>query len=289
MHNYTYIFGKRAVTGFAWTAILMLPWPLAAQVDLGLAPMRVEFTAVPGKGYSGSLALSNAGSVKTRVRTELLDLYVDGSTTPQFVPNAPAEAEYSCRSWLSVNPMEVEIGPASQVVVRYTVRTPEAAPERSYHCAIGFRTLPTASLESGTTMQTAVRMIAAVYPIVGKPPVSGVIKELKLEQVPGGAEAPWRAVVIMENSGLMLYRPAGDVDVVDSAGKVIESQKLASFPVLPKRDQRFVLPLKSALSPGQYTLRARIDLGTEIQQASIAVAAEGQHQTLMAAEMAAKQ
>jgi len=61
---------------------------------------------------------------------------------------------------------------------------------------------------------------------------------------------------------------------VDSDGTVVESQKIASFPVLPMRLQRFQLPLKTSLNPGQYTLRARIDLGTEIQEASAVVTAE---------------
>jgi hypothetical protein len=253
---------------------LALALPAAAQVDLGLSPMRVEFPAVPGRPYSGSLALSNAGSGKARVRVELLDLYVDGNMTPQFVPNAPAEAEYSCRTWLSVNPMELELEPRSQVQVRFTVRVAANAAEQSFHCAIGFRTLPAPSAESGTAMLTAVRMIAAVYPIVGKPPVNGVIKELKLEAVPGETTALWRAVVILENSGLMFYRPSGELQVIDSAGKVIESQKMPSFPVLPKREQRFVVPLKSDLGPGEYKLRARVDVGNEIQEASAVVRAE---------------
>jgi hypothetical protein len=254
--------------------MLMLTWPLAAQVDLGLSPMRIEFSGVPGKAVSGSLALSNGGPAKNRVRVELLDLYVDETTTPQFVANAPAEADYSCRSWLSSNPMELEIGPQSQVLVRYTVRVPATALEQSYHCALGFRTLPTASEESGTQMRTAVRMIAVFYVTIGKPVISGVIKDLKLEPVPNATGPLWRAVVIMENSGLMLYRPVGDLEISDASGNVIESKKLASFPVLPKRQQRFVLPLKGSLSPGPYTLKARIEVGGEIQEASVAVIAE---------------
>jgi len=84
--------------------------------------MRVEFPAVGGKPYSGSLALKNAGGVKTRVRAELLDLYVDENTTPQFVPKAPGEADFSCRSWLSVTQWSLRWMGRSQVMVRYSVR-----------------------------------------------------------------------------------------------------------------------------------------------------------------------
>ena len=238
--------------------------------------MRVEFPATPGRAFSGMLSLNNAGPNKTRVRAELLDMYVDQNMTPQFVASAPTEAEFSCRQWLSVNPMELEVDGRGQMPVRFTVRIPASASERGYHCAIGFRTMSTADAGEGMGMKVAVRVIAAVYPIVGKPVVAGSIKELKLEAVPNSTDGSQRAVVVMQNSGLVLYRPIGDVDLLDATGKVVESQKLAPFPVLPQRLQRLILPIKAGLAPGQYSLRARIDLGKEIQEASaqVSVAAE---------------
>jgi len=236
--------------------------------------MKVEIPAVAGKSFSGSLTLTNAGSTVARFRVEMVDFYVDESTTPQFVSHVPDEAPYSCRSWLSANPMELEVGPKSQAPVRYTVRIPANAAESSYHCALGFRTIPKADDLSGTAMRTAVRLMTVLYPTVGKPPVLGVIKDLKLEQVTAPSGSTWRAVVVMENSGLMLYRPVGELSVVDASGRVIEKQKVPSFPVLPKRLQRIQVPITNHLAPGAYTLRASIEVGAEVQQASVAVTAE---------------
>ena len=273
MHNHSYLFRKRTVAGFVLAAMIVLTSPLPAQVDLGLSPMRIEFAAIPGRPYSGALSLTNSGPEKSRVRAELLDFYVDENTTPQFVANAPTESAYSCRTWLSANPMEMEVEARGQITVRYTVRVPTGAPERGYHCALGFRTLPAAGEGTGTQIRTAVRMIAVVYATVGKLPTSGVIKDLKLEAVPDASGTIWRAIVIMENSGMVLYRPMGNLEIADSSGRVIESQKLAPFPALPKRQQRYVLPLKSSLNAGQYTLKARIEVGGEIQEASVVVVA----------------
>jgi len=276
MYSYHHLRRKRALETVTAIAILASAWPAAAQVDLGLSPMKVEFPGVAGKSSSGSLTLTNAGTTKARIRVEMVDFYVDENTTPQFIAHVPAEDEYSCRSWLSANPMELDVEPKSQVPVRFTLRVPATASERSYHCALGFRAIPQAGEESGTAMRTAVRLITVFYATVGKPPITGVIKDLKLEQIAGASEPRWRAVVVMENSGLMLYRPVGELAVVDATGKVLESQRVPSFPVLPKRLQRFVLPLKSSLSPGPYTLRARIEVGGEIQEASVAVIAEAE-------------
>jgi hypothetical protein len=48
------------------------------------------------------------------------------------------------------------------------------------------------------------------------------------------------------------------------------------LPVLPKRKQRFLFPLKSPIRPGtEYRLRARIDIGgPEIQEGTVAAKAE---------------
>jgi hypothetical protein len=270
MHTQSHLLRIRAVDAVLAAAIA-LSFPAAAQVDVGLSPMKIELPAVAGKSYSGSLSLKNSGTTKARFRVEMVDFYVDENTTPQFIAHVPAEQDYSCRSWLSANPMELDVEPNSQVPVRYTVRAPANASERSYHCALGFRTVPQAEEVAGTAMRTAVRLITVFYATVGKPSINGVIKELKLEQVAGTPAPLWRAVVVMENSGLMLYRPIGELDVVDATGTVVETQKVPSFPVLPKRLQRFVLPLKTGLRPGPYTLRARIEVGGEIQQGSVAV------------------
>lgn len=272
MHTHSYLFRIRAIDA-VFTAAMILTLPLAAQVDVGLSPMKIELPAVAGKSYSGSLSLKNSGTTTARFRVEMVDFYVDENTTPQFVAHVPAEDDYSCRSWLSANPMELEVQPNSQVPIRYTVRAPASVTERSYHCAMGFRTVPQPGEVSGTTMRTAVRLMTVFYATVGRPSINGVIKELKLEQVADSSGHSWKAVVVMENSGLMLYRPVGDLEVLDATGAVVESQKVPSFPVLPKRLQRFVLPLKSSLSPGAYTLRARIEVGGEIQQGSVSVTA----------------
>ncbi|MGA9627945.1 MAG: hypothetical protein WBQ65_25955 [Bryobacteraceae bacterium] len=236
--------------------------------------MREDLALAPGAAHSGVLTLDNDSPEKVRVVAELLDFYIDATGTPQFGREYSQEAAFSCRTWLSVNPMEMELEGDAHLPVRYTVRTPPGATERSNHCAIGFSTQPTASLTKGTGLRTAVQIVAAIYVVVGKPVEEGSIKDLKLEYVPDPKQPGWRAVVVLANPSLMHYRPNGDLDVLDGAGKVVESAKFMPMPVLPKRDQRFLFPLKLEAGPGKYTLRARVDLGgSDIQEATALVVA----------------
>lgn len=260
-----------------WLAIaagLLLGWqPAVAQVGLGLSPMRMELRLAPGASYSGVLRLVNEGEL-VRVRTSILDFHLDAEQNPQFEPDFAEEAAYSCRSWLTVNPMEAELNVKGEIPVRYTLRVPADAQPRSYYCATGFTSQPTAAEANGVGIRTAVRAVAAFYVVVGNPVVEGRLSAIAMERVP--ASKDWRAVVVLENSGRMFYRPAGNLAVLDPAGEVIESHDFTPLPVLPERKQRFLFPLKQVFDGQPVTLRVRVDVGTgEIQEGTLVVRSAG--------------
>lgn len=255
-------------------AALVLAGCASAQVGLGLAPMREELTMESGGAHSGVLTLSNNSADKVRVVAEMLDFFLDATATPQFGREYPQEAEFSCRLWLTANPMEMELNGAAQLAVRYTLRVPQNATARSYHCAVGFTTLPMARDVKAIGLRTAVQIVAAIYVVVGHPALEGTVKDLRLEYVPDPKTASWRAVVTLHNPGLLHFRPIGELDVLNAQGMVVESVHFVPLPVLPKRDQNFLFPLKLAAGAGTYTLRARVDLGgDEIQEATALVVA----------------
>jgi hypothetical protein len=235
--------------------------------------MRVEVRLTPGAVYTGSLRLINEGAA-VRARTSLLDFHLDAEQTPQFEAQIPAEAAYSCRQWLTVNPMEAELAADSEAIVRYTIRVPADAQPRSYYCAAGFLSMPPAAAVRGLGLQTAVRVVAAFYVIVGSPAVQGQLSEISLEHVPGSKDL--RAVMVLENSGKMFFRANGSLTVLDPNGQVLETYEVTPLPILPERKQRLLFPLK--IAEGQpCKIQVRVDLGTgEIQEGSVIVPAASQ-------------
>ena len=276
MFTFAFIHRQRSIRSLAVPAVagIALAGGAWAQVGLGLAPMREELNLAPGAAHSGVLTLANSSPEKVRVAAEMLDFYLDSTATPQFGRAYPQESEFSCRQWLVANPMEIELNGKAEIQVRYTVRVPAAATGRSYHCAIGFTTLPRAEEVKAIGLRTAVQIVAAIYVVVGHPAPEGAVKDLKLEYLPDPQTPQWRAVVTIHNWSLMHFRPIGDLDVLNADGAVVETAHFVPLPVLPKRDQRFVFPLKLAGGVGPYTLRARVDLGdNEIQEATALVVA----------------
>ncbi|MBI3208762.1 MAG: hypothetical protein HYZ37_07660 [Candidatus Solibacter usitatus] len=245
---------------------------MKAQVGIGLTPMRVEYTLAAGAVQSGSLTLRNESKVPARVRSEILDFYLDQNAVPQFEKSVAAEKPHSCREWLTVTPNETEVAPDSYQLVRYTLRIPEGVADKSFHCAIGYSTLPTMSNESGTGMRTAIRMVAAVYATVGNAPVVGEVSDVTVEKIADDTNTPWRAVVTLSNKSQRFYRASGDIELVDQSGKVLEKAQFPSFPVLPSREQKFPIPLKTNLEGKELSLRMRIGMGAqEIQEATVPI------------------
>ena len=269
MHTLTHLHGYRALTA---GLLLVFAQALSAQVGLGLSPMRLEMKMTPGKEQSGVLTLSSDSTDKVRVRAEALDFWIDQDQTPQFETRLPSEAGFSCRDWVSVNPVETEVVPLKQVNIRYTVRVPATVDSpRGYHCAIGFTTLPTDGQVGGTGIKTAVRVVSAFYVVVGNPGIEGEFKELKLVHSAAGDKPHWAGEVVVENHSSTHFRPVGELSMLDSDGKILESVALTPLPALPMREQRYIVPFTTDFAPGTYTLRARVDFGTNVIEEGTAV------------------
>jgi len=269
MHTYTHLYRYRALSA---GLLLVLAPVLSAQVGLGLSPMRIEMKLKPGLQQSGVLTLSSDSGDKVRVRAEVLDFLIDQDQTPQFESRLSTEAGFSCRDWVTVNPVETEVAPFKQVNIRYTLRVPATAEgARGYHCAIGFTTLPT-DLQAGETgIRTAVRVVSAFYVVAGDPAIEGQFKELRLVHKIDGDKPHWVGEVVVQNDCLTHFRPIGDLSVLDADGKVLESVALTPLPALPKREQRYLVPFTIDLPPGTYTLRARVDFGANVIEEGTAV------------------
>lgn len=271
--RYVYDYGELARSGTRAAGLLCaFAAVAAAQIGLGLSPMRVEVKVAAGTTRAGSLAISNGSPGEARYRTEILDFNLDREATPQFELDLPVESQYSCHQWFTFNPMEAAIPAGGNMIVRYTLRVPANAPPRTYHCGVGFTSLPPARRpqESAVGMISVVRVVNTFYVTVGNPQPSGELKAIVLEKVADKETSGLRAIFRVDNTGYTNLRGEGKVEVLDSTGKVVESEEFPTGVILPKRTQLLPLVLKRKLSDGNYTIRARVNLGLgEILEATL--------------------
>ncbi len=128
-------------------------------------------------------------------------------------------------------------------------------------------------------LKMTVRAVSALYVYVGSPAAHGSLKSVAIEHVRNPRQSGWRAVILVENPGATVLRPAGDISILDQQGKVIETHALPPVPVLPMREQRLLVPLERLAANDRYTLQARVDIGTgEIQEGTAVVVANAPNQ-----------
>ena len=251
---------RRSTLAGIVSLIVAAPSGAAADLSLGLSPMREEFRLAAGETVTRVLRLSNASKDAVRIRAEVLDFNIDDTVTPQFAKHLASEAIFSCRSWLRVNPMETDLQPESGMTVRYTLTAPPDTPEGGYHCAAGFRTLASRqSDEQRTSIRSAVRVVAAFYVLIGEPIIDGSPTGLSLAYDP--ATERWQAILTIENRGRRYFRPSGKLDLLNDRAEMIETAQIPPIPVLPRRKQRLPILLEKVETGRSYTLRVQIDLG----------------------------
>ena len=239
--------------------VLALPVLVAAagrgqhRIELGMHPSRFEAALAPGGAWTGAALVTNGGAGPGRIRAEALDFALDGDGQPVF-GDLESERRWSCRDWLVPNPWEGRLATGPSALARLTVRVPAETPEGGYHCAAAYRLEPP-SPAPGVGLQSAVRVAAAVYVVVGNPlPVEPLAATLELER--DGSGACTAIAVTFANAGRRHYRAEGAVLVIDATGTPVAKLPVPRRPVLPARKQRFALRWPPGLDPrAEYRLR----------------------------------
>ncbi len=259
----------RKLPSIFFAAACLIPGGLKAQTGLALTPMRLEVAAPAGTQRNGVLNVGNDQPTEARFRVEILDVSIDKEAVPQFEKDIPAESLFSCKQWLTVNPMEATMAASSQMSVRYTFRVPQDAPPRTYHCALGFTSLPDARpAQNGPVGIVAlVRMTTTLYITVGSPKPTGELKSITVEPLPGTKNSGHRLIFNVENAGFTNLRGAGTVTIQNEAGKTVQTTDFPTTAIYPSRTQRIPLAIDKALPDGAYSVHVRVNLGTnEIQE-----------------------
>ena len=239
-------------------AVVWVP-PAHASVDLAYQPMRSDFHVIAGQVQTGLVQLKNQGSEPVHVRVRTLDFFVSEDNTPQFV--AQSDDSYSCRNWMIVNPLEIDIAPGTVIPVRYTMQVPGApvSASRTYRCALGFESLPTLEDRIQKRSINTVRLVTVVYATIGDPqsiPSIGAPEILKRED-------SWRLDVPFSNAGETHYRLNGHVIIRDRDNKTIETIDMDSSPIHPGTSVRIGFPIKP-LPQGEYTMILQLEDGSRI-------------------------
>jgi hypothetical protein len=228
-------------------------------LDLAYQPMRAEWNLVPGQIQTATVQIKNQGKTDVHLRARVMDFFVSADNTPQFVEQS--DNGYSCRSWMVLNPVEIDVDAGAVETFRYTLKAPADLPTtgRTFRCALAFESMPTLADRLQKKSFNQVRLVTVVYATLGTPQAIPAIG------TPSLTRSDWTLSVPFSNSGETHYRLEGKVAITDEQNHLVQTVDMDSSPIHPgtKVDIRF--PLKK-LTPGNYVMTLQVKLGTKILQ-----------------------
>jgi hypothetical protein len=265
----SYSFGKLAAFFAVALAFATATPAFADGLDLAYQPMRAEWNLQPGQSQTATVQIKNQGQVDVHLRARIMDFFVSQDNTPQFVESA--DNGYSCRSWLTLNPAEIDVDAGSVETFRYTLRAPAQldVPARTFRCALAFESMPTLADRLQKKSFNQVRLVTVIYATVGTPQAIPSIG------TPSLTRKDWTLRVPFSNAGETHYRLEGKVVITDEQNRDIQTLDMDSSPIHPGTKVDIPFPIKK-LTPGNYVMTLQVRLGNKIleKQAVLEIAAD---------------
>ena len=250
------------------TAIFFLLWACPVEAGFSVAPLRFEFELEKGRTGTASIRVSNNGEKPVSVKVYQNDFRVD--LVNQDIILAPGKCKRGCAEWMSISPLNLDLGPKESKNVRITLTVPEDA--KGTYWAIVFveqssKPTPIRKLKGGYSFQVNVkpRWLVRIHEnIPGTADKKGRITDISLS--PQAEKNPLKIAVEFENTGNTLLRCNGRVEIRDAEGNDVETVQIGSkgrFSVYPDGKRLVSGSLSGKLSPGDYIALAIVDYGGE--------------------------
>jgi len=259
-------------TILAMTALLTRPMCVDAQqpgIKLAVSPMRTDINMPASQSHTEAMRVVNDGTETAHLRAWPADWYFNEKDAPQF-ERAGSPRDYSCGSWVKVNPTEFEVPPQASAVVRYTTTIPAGTPEGGYHCGVAVETTRGPNEHLGATgLLTLFRFVNSIYVKIGSPEPQGEVTSLELVPITAGVSAPngepseshWEYRLQIRNTGITHFRVTAKIELRDATGNKVDDSNVDSQPVLPETSRTFKMTSQRAIAPGDYHLVATVDIG----------------------------
>lgn len=229
------------------------------------SPLRQVVTVAPGGSYKGEIVLVNGSTQAMTVQVSQVDFLPteEGVGYPELgsLPRSNA-------GWLEVNPGGVQIPAGGQVVVPYSIKTPnDPSLAGSYWSMILLTPSDAESVqktqEGGiqTSVRTQFRYGVSVVTNLGKSGESGLsFENPKFERPQGGANAHLQ--ISLKNTGDRLLNPEVQLELFNAGGAQVDRLEAQADRIFPGGSMRQDFEL-GKLAPGEYTAVVIADAGGE--------------------------
>jgi len=235
----------------------------------GVTPMLVEADVERGVTYNGTIAVFSNTKEVEQVKVSIADW--DKKPNGDDTEFEPGTLERSCSKWINIGPTKFDVPVDQWVNVRYSFTVPDDAIGSYWTFAIvEADKKPSKPSESNgkiqTMIETSFRYIVRIVVTVDEGRVyDGKINGISVfKPAPDSQfkDFPSVARVVFENTGNVLLKPQGYVDIRNLDGETVEKVEIQpkSY-VIPERERWLDVPVKKNLENGEYIAVAVLDYG----------------------------
>lgn len=239
-------------------ALALIPilsfWAGTVRAGLSVTPAYVELNLDKGVP-SGVFQITNTGEEEVRYRVNAVAFSFDTDGGTQIIE----PDERSMVPWIVFNPKEITLGPNSKRKVRFAVSPKGKLRTGEYWAAMELESLDTVTHKGvdAKGREWSVKVVPSIIvPIFGKSGnvrYRGMPKEMKV--VIKGKEKILETWITNTGEGRLFLE--GKYEIVSDSGKVIENGDLGRAYVLPGRNLKFSVAVKTEMETGTYTIKVR--------------------------------
>lgn len=243
----------------------VVTFPSIGSASFVVSPMEHHLAAPAGGRASASLVIRNTGSRPLSLKLYLADsrFETDGRETEVTL----GSLERSCAPWIELGPELVELASGEAQNVFFEI-APHSGASGSYWTKLYIEEIstpePIQQVESGRNYQVFMRQRMGVRIFEEVPGTASPGMLVDRVQIESSLNSARNVILSVENTGNVLLRCRGWMEVRNSAGEIVEMLRPGAdgqFTLFPGGRREVSASSSKTLPPDTYTVLAVVDYG----------------------------
>lgn len=236
-------------------------------VSWSVIPMGFNFNPSPGDTLTNVLTIRNSGNIEEELIIYIKDIQYNADGNGKELE--PGNLDRGMAKWITITPKNLTIKGGENKQVRFTLIIPEEIDPGSYWSNMYAESVNNPKLMSQSEVEgRKVSIFANMrYQINLNTTINGdIIKSgeiTNVEIIPNDKDTSLVVNTTFKNTGNLILRCKGTVEIRDEMGETVETISLGGFKTYPECIRLIKKIIPQTLNPGEYSALAVIDFGGE--------------------------
>lgn len=239
---------------FLSSFLIMPSHAMSAETAISVSPAILESVVTLDKKNTTKVSIINTTNFPLPIKGQVSAFLTDEKIS------AKDEATFNASSWFALEPADFILQPMEKKDVIVTITPPNNAEPGGHYATIYFLPLIPAEVVAKESTVSLSRVGVLTFLIVPGD-MNEELSIRKFEVPKFKTFAPFNIDITLYNEGNIHILPAGNIEVKDIRGKVVESLTLSPNIILPHTEKPHSLSWGKFTSFGRYTITLTLNYG----------------------------